>query len=301
MPEQDHTCVRLPDFTADTDHLDQHFLDSETATHMVAVAQPTASDVVLDIGAGTGAVTAAITAVRPRRVIAIEVDSRCARYLAALQRSPAGLTVIMRPLREVDERSLRPTTMIIANPPFSALERTRRLLRALPNLRTVTMCVSNRWAQAAAARVCAPTFGRTSVAIQSRFHARIIEVINSDHFAPRPRRPAALLQLTRRAAPDERLDVLAEALLASGGLYVKNLLRSQRLRRALPAEHLYTLIHLPGVRQLQHKRLTELSDAHIATLAAAMQGRPVSRASETMHSGRGGLVPRHRCRRRAPQ
>lgn len=272
MPKQpDPTCNRLPDFTPDTDHLDQHFLDSEMATHMVAVAPPTASDVVLDIGAGTGTVTAAITATRPRRVIAIEVDPRCAPYLATLQHSHTDLTVIMRPLREVDERSLRPTTMIIANPPFSALERITRLLRELPNLRTATICVSHRWAQAAAAPVCAPPFGRTSVAIQSRFHAQVIETINSGHFSTKPRKPAALLQLTRRPAPDNRLDVLADALLTSGGLRVKNLLRSQRLRRALPANHRHALIHLPGLRQLQHKRLTELSDAQIATLAKAIQ------------------------------
>jgi len=257
-------------FAHDTVRLDQHFLAPQAADLIVAAAQPTATDVVLEIGAGTGILTAAILDTHPARLLAVEVDQRCESRLARLARTHVELTMIMSRIQEVDRTALDGTTMIIANPPFAALETMTRLIRSLPNLRVATLCVSRRWAETVAAPIDSASYGATSVAVQSRFSPRLIGEIDGRQFTPAIGQPATLLQLTRRRLGDPPLDVLAEALLHHGGMRVKSFLRSNRLRRTLDRTRRHGLLAAPTLKQMQQRRLTELSGRQIAELAAAI-------------------------------
>lgn len=259
-------------FAHDTERLDQHFLDPETADLLVAAARPTDRDAVLEIGAGTGILTAAILQTHPANLIAVEVDQRCEPHLAALGRAHNELTVIMSRIQNVNQRTLNETTMIIANPPFGALESTTRLVRSLPRLQTVTLCVSRRWAGMVTASIDATSYGTPSVAIQSRFNSQIVGEIAGECFTPATRRPASVLRLTRRQQPDPCLDVLAEALLHHSGMRVKNFLRSSRLRRLLGQASHQHLLALPELRRMQQRRLTQLTSPQIAKLAVAIRG-----------------------------
>lgn len=74
----------------DTDRLDQHFLSSAAAHRLVQFAELEPADCVLDIGAGSGILTAAILQHNVARVIAVEPDQQCLLHLLHLQaRSPA--------------------------------------------------------------------------------------------------------------------------------------------------------------------------------------------------------------------
>lgn len=271
MADQAPHHAALPEFAplADTDRLDQHFLDTETAHTLVAAGQVTNSDVVLEIGAGTGILTAAILSASPAAVIAVETDDRCRPYLSPLQRSRPTLNLIMSKVQDVNVDRLARTSMIIANPPFSVLEHLTRLVRQLPRQERATLCVSSRWARSVVEPLDGPAYSIVSMALQSRFRAEIIGRVPRHRFTPPARKPAALLRLTRLALPDAGLDVLADALLWHGGLRVKSFLRSNRFRRAF-GDH-GTVLHDPGIRGWQQRRLTELSGAQIATLVSLLK------------------------------
>lgn len=176
----------LSDFApqADTDRLDQHFLDTETARTLVASAPLTASDVVLEVGAGTGILTAAILTASPAAVIAVETDDRCRPYLSPLQRSHPELNLIMSNVQDITPDRFARVSVIIANPPFSVLEHLTRLVRQLPRLENATLCVSSRWAQSVVEPLDGRAYGTFSVAVQSRFRARIIGHVPGHRFSP---------------------------------------------------------------------------------------------------------------------
>lgn len=261
-------------FAPDTERLDQHFLDRVTADRIVGAATIVPGDVVLDIGSGTGILTAAILRRSAARVIAIETDQRCRPYLERLHKRHSDLTIMLDRIQNIPRADIAATTVIIANPPFSALEHLVRLLRELPKLRQAIMCVSRRWADAATAQTASPDYGVTSVAIQSRFNAATIGLIDGSMFTPPIRKPAALLELSRRREPDPGLDLLADTALTRGGLRLKDFLRSRRLRQTLGSERHRTLLNEATLRRLQQRRLRDLTNGQISAIAALLELRP---------------------------
>lgn len=255
------------DFVHDIQRLDQHFVDAMTADHVVAAATIRPSDTVLDIGAGTGILTAAILTCSPRWVIAIEADERCQPHLERLRQDHPNLTIKLDRIQNVPSSDLAAATVIIANPPFSALDHLTRLVRELPRLRQAILCVGRRWADAATARTTADGYGVPSIAIQSRFNATTIGQIDGGLFTPAIRRPAALLELTRRDAPDPGLDLLADAVLTEAGSRLKDFLRSRRLRRRLGAVRHQELLHTSTLRRLQQRRLRDLTNQDLSLIA----------------------------------
>jgi len=99
--------------------LDQHFLISvEVVENLIQAAGVRREDVVVDVGAGRGAITAAL-AERAGAVYAVESDGRLLPYLHALSRTHPNVMVFHGNFLTL---RLPPYTKIVANPPFSILE-----------------------------------------------------------------------------------------------------------------------------------------------------------------------------------
>ena len=104
----------------------QHFLRPDLAHRIVDAAGVGPHDLVLDLGAGTGALTL-LLARRAERVVAVERDAKLARQLT--RRAPDNVSVHVYDLRDLrlPHRPFR----VVANLPFAgANEVVRRLLRA---------------------------------------------------------------------------------------------------------------------------------------------------------------------------
>lgn len=260
----------ISNFAHDIERLDQHFLDGPTADRIVERARIRPDDVVLDVGAGTGVLTAAILVRSPARVIAVEPDRRCLPYLERLHRRHRSLTIENDRIQCVTLSEITATTLVIANPPFSALEHLVRMVRELPELRRVLLCAGGRWAAAAVAGMESPAYGVTAVAIQSRFTAKIIGTVDGSLFSPPTRNPASLLELERRATPDPGLDLLAVVALNQAGLRVKDFVRSRRVLRALGAARQQLLRREEPIRGVQQRRIGELSQDQFGALARSV-------------------------------
>ena len=115
---------RIDDATGRSRELGQHFLASERlAARLVADAGVTFGHRAVDLGAGRGALTAAL-AVTGASVLAVEIDDELARGLSVRFADAANVTVLRADVCDVP----LPVTpyRVVANPPFG---RTSAVLR----------------------------------------------------------------------------------------------------------------------------------------------------------------------------
>jgi 23S rRNA (adenine-N6)-dimethyltransferase len=167
-----------------------HRLTDHWAARIVADAHIRRGDLVLDIGAGTGALTAELVAAGAR-VIAVELHPRRA---ALLQQRFAGARVKVVRADAADLRLPTRPFRVVANPPFAATMAVVRRLVA-PGSRLVRADLvlpphyAHRWADGRA-----PGAGRW----QRTFDARLGEPVPRSAFLPAPPSGAATLVICRR-------------------------------------------------------------------------------------------------------
>jgi 23S rRNA (adenine-N6)-dimethyltransferase len=173
----------------------QHFLRTpELAAGIVAEAGVCAEHLVLDLGAGTGRLTAEL-ARAARRVIAVEVDPQ----LAARLRGRWPNVEVM----ERDAAELAPPAVpfrVVANLPF---DRTTDLLHHLLDdpatpLERADLVVE--WGVALKRGVPVPS-SRNGVLWGATYDVRIARRLPASAFAPPPTTDAGILVFTRRARP----------------------------------------------------------------------------------------------------
>ena len=179
--------------------LAQNLFASETAARTLAAgADLTPGDLVFDLGAGTGAVTAALLAVGVR-VVAVERDANLARKLRA-RFDGRPVTVVEADLRDV---RFRPPFKVVSNPPFNVTaELMRRLLTAAPAPDAAALVLQ---------REAAEKYGGVrlaAVSLQARpwFALDVTRPFSRRDFVPAPSVDVALLRITRKVTPDVAAD-----------------------------------------------------------------------------------------------
>jgi 23S rRNA (adenine-N6)-dimethyltransferase len=166
-----------------------HQLDPEWAQRLVARADVRRGDLVVDVGAGLGALTAPLLATGAR-VIAVEIHPR----RAAALRARFGDEIVVVRADATDLRLPRQPFRVVANPPFSV---TTALLRRLlhPGSRLVRADlilqgrVARRWVEPGA-----PGAGRWL----RDFAAELGPTVPADAFRPPPPTGARVLTVRRR-------------------------------------------------------------------------------------------------------
>jgi 23S rRNA (adenine-N6)-dimethyltransferase len=167
-----------------------HRLDPTWAQQLVADAHIRPGDLVLDVGAGTGAVTAPLVDAGAR-VIAVELHPR--RY-AALQEAFSGAPVRVVRADAADLRLPRRPFRVVANPPFGVISALLHRLLA-PGSRLVSAdlvvptSVARRWSQGRA-----PGAGRW----QRAHRLTVSRPVPRRAFTPPPSTSCAVLTIRRR-------------------------------------------------------------------------------------------------------
>ena len=167
-----------------------HRLTDQAARRLVATARVCPDDLVVDIGAGTGAITAHLVAANAR-VIAVELHPR----RAAILRERFGARVTVVRADAADLRLPRRPFRVVANPPFAVTVAVLRRLTA-PGSRlvradlVVPAHIAERWTSG---RAPGDRRWRSAFAAHHGGH------VPSRAFAP-PGPPAAVLIIERRAA-----------------------------------------------------------------------------------------------------
>lgn len=183
--------------------LGQHFLtDPRVANRIVVAAEPNESDVVLEIGPGSGVLTRRLVE-RAGQVVAVELDQRLAEGLPARLGFPLNLEVRHGDAREVDVEELvgRGTAYkVVANLPYyAAAPIVRRFLEGVRSPTSMVVMVQREVADAMNARP--GEFTLLSVATQFYAEPSVVVQVPPRSFRPPPKVSSTVLKLAVRPEP----------------------------------------------------------------------------------------------------
>ncbi|NIH78903.1 ribosomal RNA small subunit methyltransferase A [Amycolatopsis viridis] len=174
-----------------------HFLATPAiAAHLVQSCAIGRDDLVLEIGAGQGALTRHL-ATTGARILAVERDDRFARRLTARFRDQPNVRVVHADARQIPLPRRR--FLVVANIPY-ALSTTllRRLLTPRTALHRAEMLVEWGFAK----RICATVPRHAEQAWwAARFDLHLVSRVGAHHFSPPPRIDSAHLSIRRNHFP----------------------------------------------------------------------------------------------------
>jgi 16S rRNA (adenine1518-N6/adenine1519-N6)-dimethyltransferase len=254
----------------------QNFLrDRAVLGRIAAAARATADDVVVEIGAGLGALTAALAAVDPppARIVAVERDPDMLRVLAAelghesrIELAPGDAVAF--DFAAVARAAGRPL-IVVGNLPYQISSALVLALidagRAGAVARAVVM-IQREMAKRITAPPGSRVYGRLTVAVAQHAEARILFDVKPGSFHPAPAVTSSVLSLVPRPAP---LAPVRDPALFEEVVKRAFATRRKMLRRALAAgfgeETTTAALAMSGIAGT--KRAEELSVADFARLA----------------------------------
>ena len=188
--------------------LGQHFLaDSRTAGRILAAADLSPDDLIIEIGPGRGVLTRRLVE-RVKRVVAIELDGELAAALPSRLDFPANLTCVAADARNVDLAELiAPETSykVVANLPYYAANPiVRRLLESQPKPDLLVVMVQQEVAKNMVARP--GDMGILSVAVQFYARAKMVCSVPPESFRPPPKVTSAVVRLDVLSEPAAEVD-----------------------------------------------------------------------------------------------
>ncbi|HDI46882.1 MAG TPA: ribosomal RNA small subunit methyltransferase A [Candidatus Methanomethylia archaeon] len=245
----------------------QHFVVSEELVEtMIAAAELSQDDVVLEIGAGLGTLTERL-AEKAGKVLAVEVDRRMAQYLEEKFKG-SNVEVIHADILKIP---LPPADKVVSNLPFSiSTPITIKLLKE-GTFRRAVLTFQKEVALRIAALPGSRDYGRLSVLVQLLTEPKLLRVFPSHAFYPQPEVDVAVVCLDRRERPlvndVEVLEKAAQKLFSQ---------RNRVLRKALKTalqldERSLTKVLQRIPREFAMKRVYELSPLEIAEIASVLR------------------------------
>ena len=257
----------------------QNFLhDRSVLARIVAAAGAGADDVVVELGAGLGTLTAALAGAspQPRRILAVERDPDMQRVLAAELHDQAHVEVINADALAFDYAAARGAAgqpvVVVGNLPYqiaSALILSLVEAGARGDVARAVVMVQREMAQRIVAPPGSRTYGRLTIAIAQRAEARVLFHVRPGSFHPAPSVTSSVLVLVPRAAP---LAPVRDAALFEDVVKKAFATRRKMLRRALGSAFgdaaAGAALAASGIEGT--KRAEQLSVADFARLADAL-------------------------------
>ena len=237
--------------------LGQHFLANPGVLRkIVAAVDPRPGDVVVEVGAGRGALTS-LLAERAGRVIALEKDER---LVPALKETlPANVEVVhgdilRTELRDILKSAGVASLRLAGNIPYSISS--PLLFRVLDERDIVSdavFLVQKEVAERVTAGPGTKSYAPLGILLRNEFEARVAFTVAPGSFSPPPKVQSALLVLERRASPlhPGAADEPFRAFLREAFAERRKMLRKSLARRSGPAavEAAYAALGIaPGAR-----------------------------------------------------
>jgi 16S rRNA (adenine1518-N6/adenine1519-N6)-dimethyltransferase len=214
--------------------LGQHFLVDQTVLgRIVAAAGLVRDDVVLEVGAGLGALTGHL-ARSGARVIAVELDDRLMPALRSAVSGAPNVTLVQGDILDLSPGDLVGVSgdgyKVVANLPYYISSAVlRHLLEATPAPHRMIVTVQREVAE----RIVAHPGNMSLLAVSVQFYGRprLLFRIKPGSFYPAPQVESAVLRIDRHATPAEADDRQALFRVARAGFGQ----RRKQLRNALAA------------------------------------------------------------------
>jgi 16S rRNA (adenine1518-N6/adenine1519-N6)-dimethyltransferase len=185
--------------------LGQHFLSNPGVLRkIIAVIDPKPDDLIVEVGAGRGALTAAL-AEKAGRVVAVEKDERLIPGLR--EGVPANVEVIHGDilrigLLEILEKAGAPALRLVGNIPYSiSTPLLFRLLDERERIADGVFLLQKEVVERVTAEPGTKSYAPLGILLQNAFEARIAFTVAPGSFSPPPKVQSALLTLRRRPSP----------------------------------------------------------------------------------------------------
>jgi 16S rRNA (adenine1518-N6/adenine1519-N6)-dimethyltransferase len=187
----------------------QNFLHDRSAhARIVAAAACGPQDVVVEIGAGLGTLTAALVAAEPppARVIAVERDADMLRVLGAELGGEARVAITAQDAAQFDfaaaSRAAGRPLVVVGNLPYQlASALIVAIVHAGDAVSRAIVMVQREFAQRVVAPPGSRTYGRLSVTVQQHAEARILFHVPPGCFYPPPSVTSSVMRLGLRPSP----------------------------------------------------------------------------------------------------
>lgn len=225
---------------------------------------------ILEIGPGPGGLTRAILAQHPKKVIAIEKDSRCLQALADIGNAyPGMLQVLNSDALEIDETTLfEGQAKIIANLPYNvATPLLIKWLRHTERFTSMTLMFQKEVADRITAAPKTKAYGRLTILCQWLCTCTRQFDISPKAFTPPPKVISTVIQLVPRPAPafPANQEILEKVVAAAFGQ------RRKMLRASLRPLGLPTDVLLENAEIEPTQRAEEQSVEDFCRLARAYE------------------------------
>jgi 16S rRNA (adenine1518-N6/adenine1519-N6)-dimethyltransferase len=182
--------------------LGQNFLvDASHRARIVAAADITQADTVLEVGPGPGVLTELI-AHEAGRVIAVELDDRLIPFLQSRFAGQPHVTVVHADIMATDPGALadgRPYKVVANLPYYITSAVIRHLLESDPAPGVLVLTVQREVAERMVARP--PDMSLLALGVQFYCTGKIVAQIPAGAFYPVPKVNSAVVRLDRRPAP----------------------------------------------------------------------------------------------------
>ncbi len=164
--------------------LGQHFLNSPRLAERIARAGEVTDELVIEIGAGKGILTRQL-AQSAKKVIAVEIDPRLARFLENLH--IPGVEVWNRDFLELDLHEFA-LTVVVGNIPYSITSAIiEKLIHNKNFLRRAVLTVQKEYGMKMTASAGDHDHGYLSVCLNYHFEVHKKFAVPARYFSPRPR------------------------------------------------------------------------------------------------------------------
>lgn len=232
----------------------QHFLhDPGVIARIVRAVAPRPGQALVEIGPGTGALTAQLLAAAGELDV-VEIDRDLAARLESAPPGPGRLHVHRADALELDLAALRPDSpglrwRVVGNLPYNiSTPLLFHLLGQLPLVEDMVFMLQREVAERLCARAGSGAYGRLSVMVQASCEVDLLLRVGPGAFHPPPKVDSAVLALRPRAdRPDaERLQWLGRVTALAFGQRRKTLRNA--LRGHVEAARLQALGIDPGAR-----------------------------------------------------
>ena len=179
--------------------LGQHWLnDAQTLADIVKAAELSSKDTVLEVGPGTGTLTANLL-MQAGRVIAVEKDKELAKQLKTRLSYP-GFTVQAGDILKFDLTKLPKNYKVVANIPYYLTGHLLKILAETANPPAmIVLLVQKEVARRIAARP--GSLSVLAISIQLRYEPKLGRVVPAELFSPPPKVDSQVIILRRRPRP----------------------------------------------------------------------------------------------------
>jgi 16S rRNA (adenine1518-N6/adenine1519-N6)-dimethyltransferase len=176
-----------PAFPRANKRLGQHFLiDQNIVRKIVAAAELTSDDTVLEIGPGRGILTEALSSAA-RRVVAVEIDPQLHRLLQARQSEWKNVEVVCADALTYSLETVAAGSVVVANLPYYiSTPLLFKLLEHRCRFPRLVLMLQNEVADRLAAKPGTPAYGVLSVMAQYAADITKAFTVSANCFRPRP-------------------------------------------------------------------------------------------------------------------